>query len=366
MVKDPWIPAPLYSMKEEEEKVEKINEDIPLNNLHIEIGKITCPNLERVHLQLILQYSNDKSINEFINKRPEDIDFKYKNTFNFEKTDYNLLSKKTIKIILIEKQGCCIINYVTMGECNIKLDSLRNVSTVNTEYEFKGTNETSYGKINVNLKLRSPFANKEYISVSKLVLTITKTFPPFVLEGNSKVDKKPQNVNANNSNNKEEKKQIKQEKKKDDNKELKPQENKEVKPQQKKKVEVNENEFKSEELENPDIIDNLVSLKVLEFKIKKCEQESKKIEGRCPPALREKMLKMRVKYKTIESQMSDGIINVDKYISVLKYQIEHDNKLINYFESKKEIEKGKLVAERIKVMISEMEEAIQYAKTQKR
>lgn len=35
---NPWIPAPLYQVFDEEEKIEKINEDIPLNSIQISLG----------------------------------------------------------------------------------------------------------------------------------------------------------------------------------------------------------------------------------------------------------------------------------------------------------------------------------------
>ena len=61
-----------------------------------------------------------------------------------------------------------------------------------------------------------------------------------------------------------------------------------------------------------------------------------------------------------------GELTVDKYLMLLKYQLEHDQKLIKYFESKKEMDKVKLVAERIPMILGEMDECISYAKTQKR
>ena len=37
---NPWIPVPLMSSMEEEEKIEKFNEDIEMNNILLEIGKL--------------------------------------------------------------------------------------------------------------------------------------------------------------------------------------------------------------------------------------------------------------------------------------------------------------------------------------
>jgi hypothetical protein len=64
--------------------------------------------------------------------------------------------------------------------------------------------------------------------------------------------------------------------------------------------------------------------------------------------------------------MGEGTISVDKYISVINYQLDHDRKLQKYFEIKKDMEKVKLVAERIPLLVAELEEAITYAKGQKK
>jgi hypothetical protein len=48
------------------------------------------------------------------------------------------------------------------------------------------------------------------------------------------------------------------------------------------------------------------------------------------------------------------------YLGMLRYQLDHDRKLAKYFQDKKEIEKTKLVAERIPILISEIEEAVDY------
>jgi hypothetical protein len=63
--------------------------------------------------------------------------------------------------------------------------------------------------------------------------------------------------------------------------------------------------------------------------------------------------------------MSEGTLTVDKYIAVMKMQLEHDRKLMACLESKKEMQKAKQVADRIPLILKEMEEAITYAKAQK-
>lgn len=53
LAKNPWVPAPLYSMVEEEEKKEIINEDIPENTIKIYFGKTTYEK-EKIYLQVNL------------------------------------------------------------------------------------------------------------------------------------------------------------------------------------------------------------------------------------------------------------------------------------------------------------------------
>jgi uncharacterized protein with LGFP repeats len=60
-------------------------------------------------------------------------------------------------------------------------------------------------------------------------------------------------------------------------------------------VEFKMSDFNNAEIENPDVLDNLISIQVLNFKIEKVQNEINKIDGRAPPSLREKILKMKVK-----------------------------------------------------------------------
>ena len=53
-------------------------------------------------------------------------------------------------------------------------------------------------------------------------------------------------------------------------------------------------------------------------------------------------------------------ITINMYLGMLRYQLDHDRKLLKYFQDKKDVEKSKLVAERIPVLIAELEEAVDY------
>jgi len=53
-------------------------------------------------------------------------------------------------------------------------------------------------------------------------------------------------------------------------------------------------------------------------------------------------------------------ITVNMYLGLLRFQLEHDRKLLKYFQDKKDAERGKLVAERIPILIAEIEEVVDY------
>ncbi len=53
-------------------------------------------------------------------------------------------------------------------------------------------------------------------------------------------------------------------------------------------------------------------------------------------------------------------ITVNMYLGLLRFQLDHDRKLLKYFQDKKDPERGKLVAERLPILISEIEEVVDY------
>lgn len=204
-------------------------------------------------------------------------------------------------------------------------------------------------------------------------MTITKTFPPFRGEGAVESHNYPNNNNKITIDDNEmqlvtsikttQKTEVKPKDPPKQNNNLKPQ------PQQKKVVatedKIDGSEFSKEELSDPDHIDNLNSTKVLQFKIDKVQTEINNIEGRAPPKLREKLLKAKCKKNVLEQQLGDSI-TIENYISIMSNQLKKDQKLVKYFEQEGMMDQGKKVAERIPVLIKEIEEAIDFAKAKKR
>jgi hypothetical protein len=291
MAKNPWIPAPLFVNQEEEEKVEKINEDIPINQVMLQLEKYNHSSPNESYLQLVFQLSNDKSIIENIKTGS-----RYTNMYKLDKIDFNYLHRRSLKFLIIEKTGfCCFKKEIPVAESLIKLDFLKNISNWEKTLSFTPLNSQDVSKSSISaiLKIRNSLDKNEFITTSKTSITITKTFPPFKgasVDGQIDEELKPTSINKNIGN------PVRKPTLKN------PQNN-----NQKNQVNISNisiisklpdykmSDFKQEELTNPDFIDNLVSIKVLNFKIDQVNREIQGIEGRAPPHLREKLLKMKVK-----------------------------------------------------------------------
>jgi hypothetical protein len=117
-----------------------------------------------------------------------------------------------------------------------------------------------------------------------------------------------------------------------------------------------ESDFKKEDIEDPNNIDSLISLKVMEVLIKKMDDEIKKIEGRISPKIRTKYLSLKCRYNTIKNQIEEGDITLTNYINILSERIAKEKKLLNYFKQKGHKEKIALVSEKIQIMINELNE----------
>jgi hypothetical protein len=287
MAKNPWIPAPLFVNKEEEEKNEKINEDIPINQVILQLDKFTHSSANESYLQLIFELSNDKSVSENIKT---DSGLKYSKMFKLEKSEFNYLHRRTLKLVIFEKTGfCCFKKDLPIAEIVIKLDFVKKISEYQKTVNFVSNNkDVSKSTVSVTVKIRNSLDKNEFVIKSKTSIAITKTFPPFkgvAVEGLIDEEEKPRNINKDIQ---------KAVRKPTINKNQTDNSNSQAKMPE-LKVQYQMSDFKQEELTNPDYIDNLVSIKVLNFKIEKVNKEIQNIEGRAPQNLREKLVKMKVK-----------------------------------------------------------------------
>jgi hypothetical protein len=217
------------------------------------------------------------------------------------------------------------------------------------------------------MRVRTPFVEKEYQSISKTQFNVTKIYSPFKGENAVSFNKVEEENKVNKT---KETNQTKSDNKKIETvKEKKPA----VKPEEVKKDTVvkteviyNVSDFTQEELENPDVVDNLNSIEVLAFKLNKLNNEVKKIEGRVPRTLRDPINKLTVKKQILMNQIEGGVFSPEDYLMIMKNQLEKDKKLQQYFTDKGDMAKKQLVSERMPILIKEITEGINFLKKNKK
>ena len=120
-------------------------------------------------------------------------------------------------------------------------------------------------------------------------------------------------------------------------------------------TQIDKSQFKPEELTDPDCLDCLQTLSVLNFKLKKYEDIRDKIEGRTPKDLMQKIIKIRCKILNLENSLGDEISPTD-YLILLKFNFDRDKKLAEYFKQIGDKDKFMLVQERIPLIENEIGE----------
>lgn len=215
-------------------------------------------------------------------------------------------------------------------------------------------------KFNLALSIRSPCVQKEFIVTIKEVVQIAKAYPEFQLNNltgeiiKNELDRRSTFKNKTS--------------KRIENNSIKSPE-KAVKRSSFGNEHINNNEekidaaeFTKEELNDPDNIENMNSLLVMDKKIKQMDEQIKKIEGRPPQKLRQKFLQTKCRYNTLKEQISENSLTVDNYIILLKKQIEKDKRLSIYFKQNDQKEKMAIIIERMNIMIGELDDLIKQFK----
>jgi nicotinamide riboside kinase len=88
--------------------------------------------------------------------------------------------------------------------------------------------------------------------------------------------------------------------------------------------------------------------------IEKVDQQINLIEGRIPRDLRDKCNKLYVKKCLLQKQLNENKLTAEEYVSVIKGQIEYDEKLRQYFLDKKLISKAEIVEQLITLQLKEL------------
>ena len=113
-------------------------------------------------------------------------------------------------------------------------------------------------------------------------------------------------------------------------------------------------QFKDGEKEDPDIIENLISLDVLRFKKEFYTNKTQNIEGRIPKELRTRINRISVNLTLLENNLGKEI-QPFIYYKAIQNQLNHDKELFKYFIQNNQKDKAELVKVRIPLLQKEIQ-----------
>ena len=276
-----------------------------------------------------------------------------------------VISQKVNKIILIQFR---FFGSKLKGSLKLNLTALKSQCEISGSYDIELLSKRLTPKIDIAIKLRTPFMEPEFISKPKEVFEISKLYPEFKIDttGGAPFEssaapietgpKKPETTS-------QPKKQT-QPQQPTQTSQNKPQQQQQTQQPQQNKTVINKSNFKAEELKDPDIVDNLNSMEVINYKLAELEKKIKEISGRTPKSLKDKLIQLKCKKNVLEESLGDTI-DPPKYVVMMKNQLEHDKLLFQYFMQEKDEVNAALVKPRITYLMKEIKETEDYLKGQK-
>ena len=362
---DTWTPAPLYAEQDKEIKIEKVNKDIPEFTLRIIFGKTTYS--KDKSLYLIVRYSDPekKLEKKFDQKKAGNWEQQF--DWKFEKGDFKSIYRNKIHVEIWEKK--LIFKDALKGQFDMEPKELKGQIEVTKDWPITLDDGKTDKTANVTFKVHSPCKEPLFEIQTKTVLQVTKIYKPFNLKGDNanqsaiKMDIQtpqinPQNLAGNSSTSQAKPTQGGKQPARPQGQAAKPKQTPGAKPgagPKKPGAPIDKSQFNDEELKDPDCIDCLKTLSVLQFKQTKYEEISKKIDGRTPRELMQRIIRIRSKYKALENSLGEDISPQD-YLALLKVTFDHDKKLADYFKQIGDKEKFILVNERLPLIFKETEE----------
>jgi len=272
-LQDKWVPAPLFVEQDKEIQIEKINKDIPENTLRFIFGKTSYKKNKKVYLIVSHPKKNfekkidQKALGDWTNQ----FDWKY------EKSDFKSLCRSKIHVEVFAKGW---FSDTLKAQFDIDLKDLKDHIEIDGDFPIKQVSGTTGNTAHVTFKVRAPCKEAEYLIETKSYLQIKKIYPAFRIKGGKNKEEainfevktaniSPQDLSTSSGSNKNQPAKTGKT----------PAQGQAAKPKGKpapggKKpaqpsAPIDKSQFKPEELKDPDCIDCLQTLEVLQFKHKK-------------------------------------------------------------------------------------------------
>ena len=387
--KNNFFPIPKFNFSNEIIKYKKFYE-INEKNIEIYIGKIDYINKNyKYYLYLTLIDSDNNEIkNEYVYIKKNNL-FDKTLIWNFDEEIFKNFYKYLLKIEIYSK-GIFISSLE--GEINLKLLRLKDKCDINGFFNIDLINKNQNPKLEIKIKIQKPLNGKnDERFYYKKVFTVEKLIPPFneylqkKRENNNnnnnnndnnnlnenKNEKKEQNlkeinknkteqtkkINNNNNNNNQTKKINNNNKtniqKNNNNLNNKPTENKNINIEIPKINNVHPDKVK-EYINNPNCLECLLTIKVLENASNKIKEENKE---RAMNRNVRQFYNQIVCMKTMMIQnISEGNLSKEDYIKMIEGHLQRDKILFEYFKKINDEKKKNIIFERIKIMNEELKE----------
>ena len=158
----------------EEEKVEKINKDIPEYTMRVHIGK-TDYDKDNVVLKVTLNLG-EKELNKEVKLKNEK-NFDETWDWTFDKREYKSLHRKHIDVQMERSYWYKLGGTDVKGNIKVDLKNLKDSINLKGNYKMELQSKRATPSIEISVDLRTPFVDKQYETITKDVFTIKKIYP---------------------------------------------------------------------------------------------------------------------------------------------------------------------------------------------
>jgi hypothetical protein len=365
-LQDSWVPAPLFVEQDREIRTEKVNNDVPEFHLKIIFGTTTY-NKDK-SLYLIVRHPEKNLEIKFEQKKPGNWEQQFE--WKYDKSDFKAIYRSKYHVEIWEKRF--ILKDKLKGQFDMEPKELKSTSELTKDWPITLESGRTGQTAKVTFKIHTPCKDPEYNVETKTYLSVTRIYPAFNLKGGNsgqssiKMEVQTSQVTAqdlkvSNSNPTQAKPTpgVKRPIKPAQGQAPKPKPTTGGKPGAGPKKPagppIDKSQFTDEELKDPDCLDNLKTLSVLEFKHNKYEEIRSKIDGRTPRDLMQKIIRIKCKRQSLEDALGTDISPQD-YLGLLKITFDHDKKLAEYFKQIGDKDKFTLVNERLPLIFKETEQ----------
>ena len=368
--KDKWTPAPECKKKLVDEKVEKISYENCQYALKIHAGK-TNYDKDNIILRAIINLGENNIFQKQIQLKKEG-DFDEEWVWKFSSEQWRILPKKFLEIEI--DRDYWYKSEDKKGSGKIDLNNIKRNEKISGDYDIELISGRIKPKVKIDIIPILPQGNKITEMVKKERLEVTMVYSSFTGKSEAtSIDPLAPSTNNSTTKNEMPQKQMPKGNISNNNKNNNNVNNNNLNKNNNvpkgnnvnnnsQKLKVDKSMFSQEELNDVDVVENLNSIKVLEFKIKELEARIAKIDGRTPRELLTKKVKMNCKKKIIEEQMGDGTISPKDYMELLQNQLLHDKALATYLKESNQNDKAKTVLGRVVLLNQEITELKQFMK----